>query len=364
MDQHNFSDEQPKPVSGQFWEQFSEQWQEILAGYALGALEPDEMLAVEEYLAEHPELASTMQRLEESVMGLAYSAPAITPPPDSKAALMARVRADLHEPTPTAQRAAPSSAQPPRINRLTGMAQATRVASRAPRSTMRRATTWRQRFADSFDGFFDFATGWKLATMTTAAALLFFAVSTVQLSSQLNQSSAQVTLLNEAVSTRTAELNTATSQLTDVASLQDELAQLQAEKATLQQSSQQVVQQLETERQQISSLLAVSQVVTLDGTDAAPQAEGTLFVGEDSLVLVIRGLQPLPSGQIYQLWLIPEESNPVSAGLVQIATGESPSLTTDVNLSISSFAVVGLSVEPEGGSEQPTGDIVMLGDRT
>lgn len=372
MDQHNFSDQTPEQGTGQFWGQFSEQWQEILAGYALGALEPDEMLAVEEYLEDHQELAATVHRLEEAVVGLAYSAPTVTPSPATKAALLDRIHAELRAstaaPQPVAPISTPSSTQhsyrsiggtPTARARLAG-----EKSAKQPRPSARPQPTVRRRFTWSFDGFFDFATGWKLATMTAAAALLFFVVTTVQLSGQLTTVGQQVATLSEVVSTRTAELNNATGQLGSVADLQDQIAQLEAEKAQLQQSSQQVVEQLQREQEQISSLLTVSQVVELGGTAAAPQAQGTLFVGEDSLILILRGLQPLPPGETYQLWLIPAESDPVSAGLVQISDEESPSLTTDVQLTVSTFAVVGLSIEPAGGSVQPTGDIVMLGNRT
>jgi anti-sigma-K factor RskA len=222
----------------------------------------------------------------------------------------------------------------------------------------------RRRFATAFEGFFDFATGWKLTALVAAAALLFFVISTVQLTGALNSALQRVTVLDETLADRTAALNEATAQLASVADLQNEVAQLQAERSQLEQATQQLVQQLQAEEQQISSLLTVSQVVALDGTAAAPQAQGTLFVGEDSLVLVLRGLQPLPSGQTYQLWLIPADSAPISAGLVQVADEEGPSLTTDVALTTATFSAVGLSVEPAGGSAQPTGDIVLLGNRT
>ncbi len=377
MDQHNFSDQNPEQETGQFWGQFSEQWQEILAGYVLGALEADEMLAVEEYLEDHQELSATVHRLEETMVGLAYSAPTMTPSPAIKATLLDRIHADMRATSAASKPVAPVSAQTSTQHHYRPMGTAGKSKRTAnvgfsgedstkrvrngvrPRSVVRRRSTWW-----SFDGFFDFATGWKLATLTASAALLFFVVTTVQLSGRLTNVGQQVATLNELVGTRTAELNRATGQLSSVSDLQDEIAQLQAEKAQLQQTSQQVVDQLQNEQQQISSLLTVSQVVELGGTKAAPQAQGTLFVGEESLVLVLRGLQPLPPGETYQLWLIPAESDPVSAGLVQISDEENPSLTTDVHLTVSSFAVVGLSIEPAGGSVQPTGDIVMLGNRT
>ena len=363
---------------GQFWQQFSGQWQEILADYVLRALEPAEMLAVEEYLEDHQELSATVHRLEEAVVGLAYSATTMTPSPTTKAALLDRIQADMSATSAAPQPVAPAPAQSAtqQSYRPFGLAGSTKRIARVglsgedstkrPRTVVRPRSTTRRRSSTwwSFDGFFDFATGWKLATMTASAALLFFVVTTVELSGRLTNVDQQVATLNEIVSTRTAELNSATVQLSGVTELHNEIAQLEAEKVQLQQSSQQIVTQLHSEQQRISSLLTVSQVVELDGTEAAPQAQGILFVGEDSLVLVLHGLQPLPSGQIYQLWLIPAESDPVSAGLVQISDEEIPNLTTDVQLTVSSFAVVGLSIEPAGGSVQPTGDIVMLGNRT
>ena len=52
----------------------------------------------------------------------------------------------------------------------------------------------------------------------------------------------------------------------------------------------------------------------------------------------------------------------VSAGLLSIdETGQGVVIVTS-NKPIDSFNLLGISVEPQGGSPQPTGDIVLLSD--
>ena len=70
--------------------QLDEQLQEILTGYVLGSLEPDEMLGMEEYLEAHPELSAIVNRLEESIAAMAYAAPPMAPPSSVKEVLLTR----------------------------------------------------------------------------------------------------------------------------------------------------------------------------------------------------------------------------------------------------------------------------------
>ena len=102
--------------------------------------------------------------------------------------------------------------------------------------------------------------------------------------------------------------------------------------------------------------------VSLKGTKAQPQAQGQLIADptSQSAVLVITGLPPLEAGKTYQVWLI--ANAPVSAGLLTVdANGQGVLIVTSTE-SIGSFKSLGISVEPEGGSPQPTGDIVVLSD--
>lgn len=115
-------------------------------------------------------------------------------------------------------------------------------------------------------------------------------------------------------------------------------------------------QQLERERavqQEIVAVLAapdsrtMHQPVTSGGT-------GTVLFSRErgTLVFTAAGLPPLPDGKVYELWLM-GAAGIRPAGLLE---GESPVLAQ----ARSGDAHVGLTVEPEGGSEQPTTQPVMF----
>ena len=103
--------------------------------------------------------------------------------------------------------------------------------------------------------------------------------------------------------------------------------------------------------------------VSLKGTDVQPRAHGQLIADpkEQSAVLVISGLPKLKANQTYQVWLI-DGGKPVSAGLLTVDENGQGVVIVTSEESISSFQSLGISVEPKGGSDQPTGDIVVLSD--
>jgi anti-sigma-K factor RskA len=120
--------------------------------------------------------------------------------------------------------------------------------------------------------------------------------------------------------------------------------------------------------QEISSRLsqpAASSVVTvsLSGTAARPEARGQLIADpkSTSAVLVIAGLGQLEAGKIYQVWLI-DSSGPQSAGLLAVDSSGQAVLIITSDLEIGQFDKLGVSIEPDGGSPQPTGEIVVLSD--
>ncbi|HJR82161.1 MAG TPA: anti-sigma factor [Anaerolineales bacterium] len=101
--------------------------------------------------------------------------------------------------------------------------------------------------------------------------------------------------------------------------------------------------------------------VSLKGTEVQPQAQGQLIAdpNSQSAVLVIVGLSPLEAGRTYQVWLIQGES-PQSAGLLKVDANGQGVLVVTSEAEIGSFDALGISIEPEGGSLQPEGDIVVL----
>ncbi|MEH3153799.1 MAG: anti-sigma factor [Gordonia paraffinivorans] len=85
---------------------------------------------------------------------------------------------------------------------------------------------------------------------------------------------------------------------------------------------------------------------------------GTVVVASsrsaDKAVVVLDGAQQPPSERVYQLWLIGNSHAPKSAGLVSSVSAQSPVVVTGLTDS----RTIGMTVEPDGGSPQPTGAVV------
>ena len=120
---------------------------------------------------------------------------------------------------------------------------------------------------------------------------------------------------------------------------------------------------VETRQNQLASLAGAQQMVALGGTEAAPGASGRLYVHNDVGTLVFSNLAQLDNEQVYQLWLIPSDGAPIPAGLVGHGNADVETFTLTLPTSLDSIAAVGVSVEPPGGSEAPTGPIVLLGEK-
>ena len=102
--------------------------------------------------------------------------------------------------------------------------------------------------------------------------------------------------------------------------------------------------------------------VPLSATDAAPRATGFVLVstdGEDG-ALIVDGLPPLGESEQYQLWLIRDGQR--TSGAV-FSTDEKHYGGTRIRAprSLLEYSAVGITVEPAGGSPQPTGQQVLAG---
>jgi len=139
-----------------------------------------------------------------------------------------------------------------------------------------------------------------------------------------------------------------------VARLRSEISALNERVATQSQSLEQLINSLPRD-----NVVTVS----LKGTEAQPNAEGQLIADpkDQSAVLVITGLPPLEPGRTYQVWLI-DGGVPVSAGLLTVDENGQGVFVVDSDKAIGSFKALGISIEPEGGSSEPTGEIVVLSD--
>jgi len=113
----------------------------------------------------------------------------------------------------------------------------------------------------------------------------------------------------------------------------------------------------------LRALLAPTvQLTTLTATGKAPPVVQVFWNrAAHSLILNALRLQPAPSGQAYQLWLMPKHGKPIPSTVFNTeSNGEQ--LVQGVNLpaneEITGFA---LTVEPAGGSSQPTSTPILFG---
>lgn len=81
-------------------------------------------------------------------------------------------------------------------------------------------------------------------------------------------------------------------------------------------------------------------------------------VSEGKAVLETHDMAPPPAGRVFQLWLMDPEGNPAPAGTM--SSGGDHELVLDGDAAEAS--AVGITVEPEGGSEQPTTEPIAVFD--
>lgn len=102
--------------------------------------------------------------------------------------------------------------------------------------------------------------------------------------------------------------------------------------------------------------------VTLTALPEKPQPTGkVLYHPEHGLIFYAQNMPALPPARVYQLWLVPLQGDPISAGIFKpdakgYASIILPQLPTGVPAK--AFAV---TVEPDGGVLKPTGSKVIIG---
>jgi anti-sigma-K factor RskA len=89
------------------------------------------------------------------------------------------------------------------------------------------------------------------------------------------------------------------------------------------------------------------------------QVVGSLLLDTDRdiVALIVWNMPELPESQTYQIWLIDPQGSRVSAGIFRSEADQA--YTTQIvfpKQSLSNFTGIGVTVEPTGGSEAPTGE--------
>ena len=254
--------------------------------WALNALDADEREQMRRYLAEDPEAASEARAFEETAGELAGSLPPLAPRPELKAAVMARVATTRQlSPLPEEEPEPADSSEPAEHPDPTEPV----ISLDRYRASVRRSR-W---------------------TTVAAAALLLTTL-------------AGVGLWN---SERAAQQE-----------MEATLAAMESQQAAAQQ-----------EREMLSGILAADDSAHL----AVPVADGgslELMYSREQQAMIVQpaGLEALPAGRAYQLWMI-EGDDITSAGMLE--DSESPMMHSGA---IPQDVTIGLTIEPAGGSEQPT----------
>lgn len=103
------------------------------------------------------------------------------------------------------------------------------------------------------------------------------------------------------------------------------------------------------------------QLTTLTATGAQPVVQIFYDKVRRRLVLHAFRLAPVPAGRIYQLWLMPKKGNPIASQTFN-TEADGHGLVTSVSVpageEIGGFA---LTIEPAGGSPQPTTTPILYG---
>lgn len=118
------------------------------------------------------------------------------------------------------------------------------------------------------------------------------------------------------------------------------------------------IDQLEARSSEVYEVLAAEDVRTVEMGDDGT-ARVILSQSTGRAVFLARGLQRAPEGMVYELWLI-RDGQPSPAGLFQ---PDREGATVQVLAGDASSAdAVAVTIEPEGGSAQPTADPILVGE--
>lgn len=266
----------------------NEQQHGMTGAWALNALDADEREQMRRYLAEDPEAASEARAFEETAGALAGSLPPLAPRPELKAAVMARVATTRQlSPLPEEEPESADGAEP---------ADSAEPAEPVIPLDRYRASVRRSRW-----------------TAVAAAALLL---------------------------TTLGGIGLWTSERAAQQEMESTLAAMESQQAAVQQ-----------EREMLSAILAADDSSRL----AVPVADGgslELMYSREQQAMIVQpaGLEALPEGRAYQLWMI-DGDDVTSAGML-----EDPRAPMMRSGAIPQDVAIGLTIEPAGGSDQPTMD--------
>lgn len=92
------------------------------------------------------------------------------------------------------------------------------------------------------------------------------------------------------------------------------------------------------------------------GTEEDPDASGFFFINEAEKrgLLVLDRLDSLPADRVYQMWIMSDSSEPMSAGTFTVEPEHGKRIWININQAPLDFARLAITSEPKGGSSKPT----------
>ena len=101
--------------------------------------------------------------------------------------------------------------------------------------------------------------------------------------------------------------------------------------------------------------------VQLEGQPGAENAFGRAFLSMSrGVVITALNMPPLPPGQAYQVWFVLPE-DPVSAGFARVDAAGRLFESLDSAPDTAQLLAVAVTMEPEGGVDTPSGNVLLLG---
>lgn len=282
-----------------------ERIEELIAGYVLGNLSSEEAEEFRQLLADSPEVAIEVQRLQEVLGVMPYALPEVSPPPSLRQSLLETFSADL---------------------------QATTTSEPEPASRKSNVVFWRRLKGSP--------RRWS-SILGGAAALLVVALALENYQIRL-----QVSRMQAKVST-----------------MQDKVARLASDNYQIRQQVT-TMQAKVARREDVISMLQKPNVhvVPLKGTEQASAATGSMLMTPDeaNAILVFKDLPVLPEGQFYQLWSVVKDEKVLWGGFRINDHGTVfVKLPRPSNLNVTALV---MTVEESPTPTTPAGPMVMAGN--
>ena len=300
-----------------------EDYKEMLAMEAAGALEASERAALEEHLQSCAECRTEFREISDAAGALAYTVAPVRPP----AALRSRILESVRALNPQIQPARMAAAGGPNAIESQAFADGPNarrasVETGEARTLLSRLSLWQ---------IFRVRPSLAFGAVVAVAAVLLLGITILQLRGRTESLSSEVARLSERLSDTQRELGGEREQL---AQARDENNLLESPDA---------------------------RVARLAGKEVAPGARAVVAYDRASgrAVLVTNGLPPAPAGKAYQLWLI-ADGKPLAGGTFKTDAEGRARMSDRLPAGAGDKAAFAVTLEREGGESAPKGAMYLL----